>query len=75
MKAHKAPLMSGLVAEMLKVAGDFGMQWMICPCHDLVRAVCIPSDWQYSMLLPIFKGKEDPVVLWHLRISCGLWFI
>jgi len=31
------------------------------------RMWCRPSDWQYSVLLPVFKGKEYPM-------NCGLYW-
>jgi len=43
MKAHKAPGISGVVAEMLKVA-DVSIQWLTELCNDLMSEGCIPSD-------------------------------
>jgi len=30
MKRHKAPGLSGLVAEMIQTTGDIGTQWILC---------------------------------------------
>jgi len=32
MKRHKAPGLSGLVAEMIQAAGDTGTQWLLDLC-------------------------------------------
>jgi len=61
MKRHKAPVMSGLVAEMIQSTGDIGTQWILDLCNRIVKEGCIPEDWKSSMVLPIYKGKADPM--------------
>ena len=61
MKRHKAPGLSGLVAEMTKSTGDIGTQWILDVCNGTVKEGCIPEDWKSSMVLPIYKGKGDPM--------------
>jgi len=61
MKRHKAPGLLGLVAEMIQTTGDIGTQWILALCNAIVREGCIPEDWKSSMVLPIYKGKDDPV--------------
>jgi len=62
MKRHKAPGLSGLVAEMIQAAGDTGTQWLLDLCNGIVNEGCIPEDWKSSVVLPIYKGKGDPSV-------------
>jgi len=61
MKRHKAPGLSGLVAEMIQAAGDTGTQWLLDLCNGIVNEGCIPEDWKSSVVLPIYKGKGDPM--------------
>ena len=61
MKRHKAPGLSGLVAEMIQATGDIGTQWILDLCNDIVKEVSIPEDCKSSVLLPIYKGKGDPM--------------
>ena len=53
--------MSGLVAEMIQSTGYAGTQWILDLCNETVNEGCIPEDWKSSMVLPIYKGKRDPM--------------
>ena len=64
MKDGKAAGPSGMVAEMLKAAGDVGVQWMTDLCNSVISEGHIPEDWTKSILVPLFKGKGDP-------LACG----
>ena len=59
MKAGKAPDPSGKVVEMIRAAGDMGAS-MIC---DLAAAIIrdgkVPSDWEQSFIVCLYKGKGD----------------
>ena len=59
MKAGKAPGPSGIMVEMIQAAGDRGAS-MIC---DLAAAIIhdgkVPSDWQQSFIVCLYKGKGD----------------
>ena len=61
MKRHKAPGLSGLVAEMIQATGDIGTQWILDLCNGIVKEGNIPEDWKSSVVLPIYKGKGDPM--------------
>ena len=61
MKGHKAPGLSGLVAEMIQATGDIGTQWILDLCNGIVKEGSIPEDWKSSVILPIYKGKGDPM--------------
>ena len=61
MKRHKATGLLGLVAEMIQSTGDIGTQWILDLCNGIVKEGCIPEDWKSSVVLPIYKGKGDPV--------------
>ena len=61
MKMHKAPGLSGLVAEMIQATGDIGIRWILDLCNSTVKEGSIPGDWKSSVVLPTYKGKGDPV--------------
>ena len=61
MKRHKAPGLLGLVAEMIQATGDIGTQWILDLCNGIVKEGSIPDDWKSSVVLPIYKGKGDPM--------------
>jgi len=61
MKRHKAPGLSGLVAEMIQATGDIGIQRILDLCNDIVKEGSMPEDWRSSMVLPIYKGKGYPM--------------
>ena len=39
MKRHKAPGLSGLVAEMIQATGDIGTQWILDLCSSIVTVL------------------------------------
>jgi len=43
-KRHKAPGLSGLVAEMTQATGDVGTQWILDLCDSIMKEGCIPED-------------------------------
>ena len=55
---------SGVVADMLKAAGDEGTRWMTELCNAVVRDGKIPKDWSRSWLVNVYKGKGD-------TLACG----
>ena len=46
MKVGKAPGPSGIVVEMIRAASDMGTSM-------------IPSDWEQSFIVCLYKGKGD----------------
>ena len=61
MNRHKAQGLSGLVAEMIQATGDIGTKWLLDLCNGIVKEGCIPKDCKSSVVLPIYKGKGDPM--------------
>jgi len=60
MKRHKAPGLTGFIAEMIPATGDIGTQWLLDLFNGIVKEGCIPEDWKSSAVLPIYKGKGSP---------------
>ena len=40
---------------------DIGTQWILDLCNGTVKEGSIPEDWKSSVVLPIYKGKGDPM--------------
>ena len=51
----------------MKAAGGVGSRWMIGLIYNIVRRGCIPDDWRKSILVPVYKGKDDPLVCGSYR--------
>ena len=64
MKLGKASGPSGVVADMLKAAGEDGTRWMTELRNAVVRDGKIPEDWSRSWLVNVYKGKGD-------ALECG----
>ena len=60
MKKHKAPGLSGLVAEIIQATGDIGIQWIIDLCNAIVKEGSIPEDFYGKQMQENFrvKGKK-----------------
>jgi len=40
-------------------------------CNGIVKEGCIPEDWKSSAILPIYKGKGDPMECGsHKGLNC-----
>jgi len=46
---------------MIQATGDIGIQWILDLCNGIVKEGSIPEDWKSSVVLPIYKGKGDPM--------------
>ena len=63
MKMHKAPGLSGLVAEMIQAIGDIGTQWILDLCNGIVKEGSIPEDWNQVWFCQSTKAKAT---LWSV---------
>jgi len=61
MKKGKAAGQSRVVAEMLQAADDVGVEWLTELCNAIVTEGTIPEDWKGSVIIPVYKGKGDPL--------------
>ena len=62
LKMGKAAGPTGVVSEMMKEAAGFGSRWMTDLINNIVKGDCIPDDLIKSILVPVYKGKGDPLV-------------
>jgi len=58
---HKAPCLSGLLAEVIQATGDIGTHWILDLCNSIVKEGSIPEDWKSNVVVLIYKGKGDPM--------------
>ena len=61
MKKGKAAGPTGIVLEMFTAEEDCSVEWLTSLCNLIVAQGRIPDDWRSSILLPVFKGKGDPM--------------
>ena len=60
-KKGKAAGPTGIVSEMFIAEEDCSVEWLTSLCNLIVAQGRIPDDWKSSILLPVFKGKGDPM--------------
>ena len=60
MKSGKATGPSGILAEMLKAAGEEGIELTRDLVEEVFSTGVIPKDWEESIILSLFKaGKGE----------------
>ena len=59
MKAGKAAGPSGIVVEMIRLAGDMGVSMIRDLAAAIIRGGKVPSDWEQSFIACLYKGKAD----------------
>ena len=59
MASGKAAGPSGIVAEMLKPVGEGGAEEVRDLVENIISDGCIPTDWQESFIVNLYKGKGD----------------
>ena len=59
MASGKAAGPSGIVAEMLKPLEEAGAAEVRYLIEDIISEGCIPTDWQESYIVSLYKGKGD----------------
>ena len=55
----KAAGPSGIVSEVLKAAGSSGASMIRDLIEDIIFENRIPSEWQESHIISVYKGKGD----------------
>ena len=67
MKNGKAAGPSGIVSQMLKASDDTGVRLVTDLANDMIRNGTIPSDWENSIIINIYKGKGDALIRGNYR--------
>ena len=50
---------SGIVVEMIRAAGDMGTSMIRDLAAAIIRDGKVPSDWEQSFIVCLYKGKGD----------------
>ena len=61
MKKGKAAGPTVTVSKMFMADEDCSVEWLTSLCSLIVAQGRIPDDWESSILIPVFKGKGDPI--------------
>ena len=64
MKSNKASGPTGVVADMIKAAGEFELVWLQELLNLVLKEGRIPNDWSKSWIVSVYKGKGD-------ALDCG----
>ena len=68
MKKGKAAGPTGIVPEMFIAEENSSVEWLTSLCNFTAARGRIPDDWTSSILLPVFKGKRDPMECGSYRV-------
>ena len=67
MKSGKAAGPSGIIIEMIKAAGDKFTEELTVLANKIVAEGVVPSDWNLSFIINLFKGKGDALLRGNYR--------
>ena len=67
MKSGKAPGCTGVNVELFKKLGDEGIQMLCRLLNKIWEEEKMPSDWEESEIVPIYKQKGDPLDCGNVR--------
>ena len=59
MKTGKAAGLSRIVIEMIRSAGKEIINSITNFANRIIKEGCIPSDWNFSYIVSLYKGKGD----------------
>ena len=72
MKAGKAPGPSGIVVEMIRAAGDMAASMIRDLAAAIIRDGKVPSDWEQSVIVCLYKGKGDALERGNISVCLKL---
>ena len=61
LKNGKASGLDGVKAEYLKCGGNVCVEWMVRLLNVCLDSGMVPMDWKKGCIVPIYKGKGDPL--------------
>ena len=67
MKSGKAAGPSGIIIGMIKAAGDKFTEELTVLANKIVAEGVVPSDWNLSFIINLFKGKGDALLRGNYR--------
>ena len=66
MKQGKVARLSEITTEMIVASGRIAEEVILRLCQQVLDGKGIPDEWKTSVVVPIFRGKEDVM-------NCGLY--
>ena len=63
MKVGKAPGASGVTSDIIKAAGATGVKGFFQVCESIEQEGEVPEQWARSYTIPLYKGKEDALMV------------
>ena len=63
MKLRKATGPSEVSVEMIVASDEIGVKVMMELCHRVLDGTEMPDEWKTSVIVPIFKGKGDELLI------------
>ena len=60
-KFRKASGPSAVAIELFQAGGDKCLKFLTNIFNDILLKDKLPEEWMLSLLVPIFKGKGDPL--------------
>ena len=67
MKKRKAAGPSGIVPEMIKAAGELGLEMIADLLNQIIREGVVPAEWELSTIVNCYKGKGDALERGNFR--------
>ena len=67
MKKGKSPGPSGLIIEMINTGGDSFLDELTVLINRIIYEGTVPSDWNLSYIINLFKGKGDALLRGNYR--------
>ena len=66
-KRHKAPGLSGLVAEMIQITGDIGTQWVMDLCNGIFERKLHPRRLKIKYGITNLQKERGSNSVWILQ--------
>ncbi len=67
MKCGKAPGPSGVTSDLMKYAGETGVQELMKIFRGIEAEGTVPEEWGSSFTIPVYKGKGDSLLCGKYR--------
>ena len=61
LKMGKATGMDEVAAEYIRSGGYVCVEWMVRLFNVCLNSGCVPSEWKVGCIVPLYKGKGDPL--------------
>ena len=59
LKNRKAAGIDEVYAEMIRLSGERGLEWLWNVCQKAWMMGTVPQDWQKAVIVPLYKNKGE----------------